>query len=91
MIPSPIVTGSISVEDLADARVAPVAAEREPEVDRAQRRHRHRELHDRPGEDADRVGVDLVSPRNAGRRKISEPMITTFQTSGAIAGIVKCS
>ena len=47
-------------EHLPDARVVPVDAELQAEVDPPERAERHRQLHAGRGQDADRVGVDLV-------------------------------
>ena len=64
----------------------------EAEAQPAQHRQAHDELHDRAGEHADRVGVELVGPVEARlRARRAAPMITKFQTSGASAGIVNWS
>ena len=47
-------------QDLTDALVAPVEAQREPELDPSQSRTDHQQLHDRRHEPRDRVCVDLV-------------------------------
>ena len=64
--PSPIVTGSISTQHLADARVAEVERDPQLEADAPQHRHAHAELDDGPGEHAERVGVELVRALNSG-------------------------
>ena len=55
------------LEHLLDPRVAPVERDAQGEADPPQDRQRHRELDDRAGEDADRVGVDLLAARRRGR------------------------
>ena len=60
IIPSAIVTGSISLQHLAHALVAPVELERELASVAAQPRQRQQELDHRARQHADGVGVDLV-------------------------------
>ena len=92
MTPRPIVTGSISASTCLTRGSRQSNDELELEAQPAQHRERHRELDDRADEDADRVGVELVvAARRTARGATSRTMITTFQTSGESAGIVKWS
>jgi hypothetical protein len=53
--------------------------------------HAHRELHRGARQHAERVAVQLVVALEQLVGGDQEPMITTFQTSGLSAGIVKWS
>ena len=87
MSPRPIVTGSISTKTRWTRGSRKSKLTCEAEADAASTRQRHRELHDRADQDADRVGVELlVAARGAVARRPGRTMITTFQTSGRAPG-----
>jgi len=91
MIPRPSVTGSISLNTrrMRGSRQSNASCRRKAHS--PEHRQRHRELHDGSDQHSDRVGVELGVAVEQRLSPISSTMITTFHTSGAMAGIVKWS
>ena len=95
-MPRPIVTGSISVKTWRMRGSCQSIVELQAEVDPPERAEGHRELDEGRDQDRDRVARRAASPFSTppwkcGWSTTSSTMITTFQTAGEIAGIVKCS
>ena len=94
-IPSPIVTGSISMNTcLMRGSCQSIVICRRKSI-RAERPERHQHLHERGHQHARSQTRRLVAffkaPWKCGRSTTSSTMITTFHTAGEIAGIVKWS
>ena len=90
--PRPTLTGSISTSTRRDARVAPVEDDRSGKPTRRSCGHAHQRAARacRPARRSRRRRAGSA-PRTAASAPTSAAMITRFHTSGAIAGIAKCS